>query len=80
MYYTYIIQSLEDQNQRYIGFTEDLRKRLDDHNSGKCKHTQKYRPWLLVFYAAFKDKQRAYDFEKYLKSGSGHSFSKRHIL
>ncbi len=80
MYYAYIITSIANKNQRYIGYTEDLRHRLKDHNSGKCPHTAKYKPWNLKFYAAFDSKEATMNFEKYLKSGSGHSFAKRHNI
>ncbi|HCE47037.1 MAG TPA: excinuclease ABC subunit C [Lentisphaeria bacterium] len=79
MYYVYIIQS-KVAPQKYIGFSEDLKQRIKDHNSGLCPHTSKFKPWKLKFYAAFEEKQRAMDFERYLKSGSGHSFSSRHLI
>ena len=67
MYYVYIFRSINEENQMYTGYTQDLKNRIDDHNSGKSKHTCKYKPWKLVFYSAFESKQQALDFEKYLK-------------
>jgi putative endonuclease len=64
-------------DQRYIGATEDLKKRLRLHNAGKSPHTAKFKPWNLECYFAFKDKQKAYNFEKYLKSHSGRAFAKK---
>jgi predicted GIY-YIG superfamily endonuclease len=64
----------------YIGWTTDLRNRLAAHNSGKSSHTKKFRPWKIVFYAAFSSKQKAIQFERYLKSGSGTVFRSRHLL
>jgi len=79
MYYTYILESKSNKGTRYIGHTEDLRKRLVYHNAGKCRHTSKYLPWKLKLYVAFEDIKYAQHFKRYLKSGSGHSFAKRHF-
>jgi predicted GIY-YIG superfamily endonuclease len=65
--------------QRYVGLSNDLKQRLDEHNSGKSAHTAKYRPWHLVTYVAFSDEAKAESFEKYLKSGSGHAFAKKRL-
>ncbi len=77
MYYVYLIKSTAFADQTYIGFTSDLRERLDAHNAGKSKHTAKYKPWVLVSYHAFANKQRAREFEYYLKTGSGQAFAKK---
>ena len=79
MFYTYILRSISHPNQRYIGSTGDLRKRLAVHNAGGVSHTAKYRPWKLETYIAFELEDRARDFEIYLKSGSGHAFAERHF-
>jgi predicted GIY-YIG superfamily endonuclease len=77
MYYVYLIQSESHPDQRYIGFTKDLKQRLITHNSGNSTHTAKYRPWKLVTYHAFSDKIKAQEFERYLKSGSGQAFANK---
>jgi putative endonuclease len=79
MYYVYILRSLSDPSQIYIGSTSDLKQRLADHNSGKSPHTSKFKPWELECYIAFPDKQRAFDFEKYLKSHSGRAFAMKRL-
>ena len=79
MYYAYILQSQSYPGKRYRGHTTNLKQRLIDHNAGKCPHTSKFLPWKLSFYAAFETLDLARKFEQYLKSGSGHSFSKRHF-
>jgi putative endonuclease len=79
MFYTYILRSINNPTQRYIGSTSDLRQRLKDHNSNKVRHTSKYSPWEIEWYCAFKTKEKALNFERYLKSGSGHAFAKRHF-
>jgi len=80
MYYTYILQSKVRPDQTYIGLTGDLRKRLGEHNAGKSIHTNKFKPWDLVVYVALPEKHLAEKLERYLKSGSGHAFAKRHLL
>ena len=77
MFYVYLIQSELFPNQRYIGFTRDLKKRITTQNAGGSLHTSKHRPWRLVSYHAFADKRRAQEFEFYLKSGSGKAFAKK---
>lgn len=80
MWYVYILRSLAAPEHEYVGFTSDLRRRLRDHNSGKSKHTAKYKPWNIVWYCAYRDKQKALDFERYLKSHSGRAFSKKRLV
>jgi putative endonuclease len=57
----------------------DLKKRFADHNAGKSFHISKFSPWRLVTYVAFTDQTKATAFERYLKSGSGHAFARRHL-
>ena len=59
--------------------TDDLQKRLHDHNAGYSVHTSKYKPWQLINYFAFNSKDAAIEFEQYLKTGSGYEFAKRHF-
>lgn len=79
MFYTYVLESETDTSRHYIGHTEDLRQRLQQHNAGKSPHTTKHMPWRVRFYAAFETIEVARDFERYLKSGSGHAFAHRHL-
>ena len=77
MFYVYLLQSESDPAQRYIGYTADLKQRVIDHNTGKSRHTAKYKPWKLISYHAFADKSKAQEFEHYLKTGSGQAFANR---
>ena len=79
MYHVYILRSLIDASQSYIGFTEDMKQRLAHHNAGGSVHTNKYRPWELVTVISFAVRERALEFERYLKSGSGRAFASRHF-
>ena len=79
LHYVYLIQSLSQPGQRYIGCTDDLRRRMQEHNAGASPHTSKYVPWRIVTYVAFSSRDQAGSFEKYLKSGSGHAFAKHRL-
>ena len=79
IHYIYILQSSKS-NILYYGYTTDLKKRLREHNSGKTKFTKGHLPWKLVWYCVFKDRQKAKDFELYLKSGSGKAFAYKRLL
>ena len=78
-FYVYLLRSENDPRQTYVGITKDLRKRLDDHNAGKAKHTSKHRPWILETYVAFSDEAKARTFEKYLKTSSGIAFANKRL-
>jgi len=77
MFYVYLIKSLNFSDQKYVGCTDSLSERLETHNSGGSIHTRSYRPWKLVMFLAFPQKETAYEFEKYLKSGAGRAFAKK---
>ena len=79
MKFVYLIRSLSAPDQRYVGITSNLQERLRAHNEGQSPHTSKYRPWEFVTYVCFQDEQRAIDFERYLKSGSGHAFANKRL-
>ena len=79
MYYVYLLRSIPNPDQTYIGFTEDLKTRLAAHNHGQSSHTAKFKPWQLIMYLAFRDLSKAVSFEKYLKSHSGKAFSNKRL-
>jgi len=70
MYYLYILQSKID-NRLYKGITENLRKRFKDHNSGKVKSTKPYRPWILIYYEAHRNKIWAEKSKLFYKTNQG---------
>jgi len=80
MTYVYVLESVHDRSQRYVGLTPDLKQRFADHNTGRSPHTRKHKPWNLVAYTAFADEPTAVAFERYLKSGSGRAFLQRHYF
>ena len=78
MHYVYILELTNGQH--YTGCTEDLNARLTKHKHHAVPTTSRIRPEELLFYAAFKSKEKAYAFEKYLKSSSGYAFRKKRLL
>jgi putative endonuclease len=76
MHYVY---SLKCKDGFYIGCTNDLKDRVKRHKSGQVDATKDRLPVELDFYIAFDDQYRAFNFEKYLKSGSGRAFVKKHF-
>jgi len=70
MYYVYTLQSKKTK-KLYIGRSQELKQRFDDHNAGKVKSTKSSRPWKIIFYEAFFDKKDSIRDEKFFKSGYG---------
>jgi len=79
MHYVYLIESTSEPGRKYTGYTDDLRKRLRNHNAGKNASTARHGPWHLHTYLAFSTKAQALLFEHYLKSGSGHAFANKRL-
>jgi predicted GIY-YIG superfamily endonuclease len=78
-YYVYILRSLKDPNRYYTGFTENLDARVKKHNHSRCAHTSKYIPWKIKTTVAFTNREKAIEFEKYLKTSSGRVFAKKRL-
>ena len=76
MYYFY---SLKCKDGFYVGCTDNLKDRFERHKNGHVPATKNRIPISLEFYIAMKDKYKAFEFEKYLKSGSGRAFIKKHF-
>jgi predicted GIY-YIG superfamily endonuclease len=80
-HYVYYLQT-EDSCHWYVGVTNNLKRRLFEHNNGLSRHTSKYlqhQKWKLMSYFAFPDRRIAEEFEDYLKSQSGREFAKKHF-
>lgn len=78
--FVYILRSSLYPSRYYTGLTTDVATRLAVHNSGGSAHTANLRPWKLVASIEFTNERSAVAFEKYLKSGSGRAFAKRHFV
>ena len=79
MKYVYLLKSISLPEKRYVGLTSNLTKRIKEHNAGKLPYTEAFKSWKLVVAIKFSDDQKADAFERYLKSGSGHAFARRHF-
>jgi putative endonuclease len=83
MWYVYILQSVQNPEHHYTGCTNDVLDRLRRHNAGRAdsqsRHTSTHGPWKLIVEIGFEDRAKAFAFEKYLKSGSGRAFAKKHF-
>lgn len=80
MYIVYILTSKKYPARYYIGTTQNLDKRLNEHNNEESIYSRRYAPWQLESYITFKKKDLAEEFERYLKSGSGFAFLKKRFI
>lgn len=69
-YYVYTLES-KSQARLYVGFTDNLKKRLEEHNQGSNFSTKSFRPWRVIHYEAYMNKKDALRREKYLKTSQG---------
>ncbi|MFA9289171.1 MAG: GIY-YIG nuclease family protein [Weeksellaceae bacterium] len=78
MYFVYILKC--NDKKTYVGCCENLEERLERHNKGYVPATKSRIPVQIIYYSVFIDKYTAYNFEKYLKSGSGRAFTNKHLI
>lgn len=71
MKYTVYVLKSQIEKKSYVGFTSDIRKRLEEHNSGKSYFTKRFLPWKVVYTEEIDNYQDARKRERYLKSASG---------
>ena len=67
-------------NKLYTGCTDNWEERVIRHEKGHVPATKERLPIKLISYFAFTDKYKAFQFEKYLKSGSGRAFARKHLI
>ena len=77
-YFVYILKCCDESF--YTGLSNNLKRRLKEHEEGKSVNTKNLRPAKLVFYCCFKDQYLAAEFEQYLKSHSGIAFRNKHLV
>jgi len=71
MWYAYVLESINNQ-YLYTGYSDDLRRRLKEHNEGRGgEYTKKHGKWKLIFYEAYLEKKDALKAENFFKSGYG---------
>ena len=78
--FVYLLRSRTDETAHYVGITNDVSRRLAEHNRGTSFHTSRGGPWQLVVSIEFANSEGAAHFERYLKTGSGRAFAKRHFV
>lgn len=69
-YFVYILKSIE-YDKTYVGMTNNLERRLSEHNAGKSIYTRKFKPWKLVYKEEVLDRKSAREKEKYYKTSAG---------
>ena len=77
--FVYILRSRRNAKRHYTGVTSNVAKRLEWHNAGQNIHTARDRPWSVIVTLEFESTEAAGKFERYLKTGSGRAFAKRHF-
>ncbi len=78
MFFVYILFS-DEFGKSYIGFSQDLMKRLEEHNKGETRSTKPYVPWRIVHYDEYFTREEARKREKYLKSAAGRKWRKNNV-
>ena len=76
MFYIYILQSQQDA-KLYVGYTNNIRRRLKEHTSGKVTITKHRRPFKLIYLEGYLNQQDATSREKFFKTGWGRTYLKR---
>ena len=77
-YYIYLLQSLTT-SKWYTGYTNDLRKRFNEHQDNKSTYTNGRGPFKLIYYEACLNELDAKARERYLKSGMGRRYLKNRL-
>ncbi|GMR19204.1 MAG: hypothetical protein BMS9Abin34_335 [Patescibacteria group bacterium] len=77
-HYVYVLKSVKE-DELYIGCTEDISKRIDEHNRGRNPSTKRYMPWKLIYYEACLEPTDANRRERYLKTSQGSRLLKRRL-
>ncbi|MDQ3051035.1 MAG: GIY-YIG nuclease family protein [Bacteroidota bacterium] len=78
MWYVYLLKC--NDNTYYTGCTGNIEARLKRHFNGEVSYTATRLPVEIITYIAFTDKYKAFDFERYLKSGSGKAFAFKRLI
>jgi putative endonuclease len=77
--FVYVLRSVTRPDRHYVGLTSDIAAGLASHNAGESPSTSRHKPWRVVVLVQFAEEQRAVEFEKFLKSGSGRAFARQHF-
>ena len=78
MFYVYVIESIKNE-ELYIGYSSDLRRRFQEHNQGLNFSTKRYKPWKCIYYESCLHEEDAKRREKYFKTSQGQRLLKRRL-
>lgn len=79
VYYVYVLENQDDKSF-YIGFTDNLKRRLSEHQNKKGGRTTKLKAnWKLIYFEGYLMKEDVTGREKFLKSGSGRKYLKKQL-
>ena len=78
MFYVYVIESIKNE-ELYIGYSSDLRRRFQEHNQGLNFSTKRYKPWKCIYYESCLHEKDAKRREKYFKTSQGQRLLKRRL-
>lgn len=78
-FYVYVLESIKKKGELYIGYTDDLKQRVEKHNRGAVTSTKPYLPWRVIYYEAGLNRRDAQRREKYLKTNQGSRLLKRRL-
>jgi len=76
MFFVYILKSERDK-KNYIGHTDNLKRRLQQHNSGKVRSTKHRIPLKLIYIGNFVSREKAIEEEKFFKTHKGYNYLKK---
>ena len=78
MFYVYVIQN--GKGDIYKGHSDDIQKRISEHNRGDTKSTRKANDWQLKYSETFATREEAIKREKYFKTAAGRRFLKKKLV
>ena len=78
-YFVYVLKSLVAKKS-YVGMTDNLERRLGEHNAKRHVYTKRYVPWAIIYTEQYATLAEARTRERYLKSAAGRRFLKRSIF
>lgn len=77
-FFVYVLWS-DGFKRKYVGMSENLQKRLNEHNAGKTRSTKSFKPWKIIYFEEHNSRIEARKREKYLKSAAGRIFLKQKL-
>jgi len=78
-YVVYFLESIKYPMRHYIGYSTNLKQRIQYHNDGLVQSTKKFKPWKIIYAELYLNKFDALGREKFLKSGSGWKFLRKQL-